>query len=545
MPKDKMETGETCGSTSESTKEASSELSQIIRFLYGQDTLSLIWNPKQEQFPDEGQTDGKTEKGNTNNKAHENANGNGEATSPNHPLNEGKFSVPIWNPKPEQFPDGGQTDGNTEKGNYNNKAHENANGNGEATSPNHPLNEGNFSVQIWNPNPDKFRCEGQTNGNTEKGNTNNKANDNAHGNGEPISPNPPLNEGRQTDGKKKNEKTGNPVDNKNDNTHENYSSGTDKQNTIERKKTDLINKNIREIILFLIKEKVSFSYFTAIGTLLMLGTLLGFILSELPSNPHRTIYVNPYTGIDSAEGSSSAPLLTIKKALAKAQRGDHILLQTGDYAATNQAFPFVVPPNVTIIAEPNITFFPVFRDIKGHLAEEAIQKLAMERIITGFPDGTFQPDAQVNRAQYAAMLVQAFNPVPKLEPKAFADVKPDFWAQSLIQKAYRSQFLVGFPEKKEQPFQGNTFQPNNSITTAEVIVSLVNGLGLNADNDKVVQPYSDQSEIPDWARQQVNTAVTRNLIENQPNSKLNPNQPATRAEVAEMIYRARLKQQTQ
>jgi hypothetical protein len=52
-------------------------------------------------------------------------------------------------------------------------------------------------------------------------------------------------------------------------------------------------------------------------------------------------------------------------------------------------------------------------DIKGHWAESFIQALFDKELISGFSDGTFKPDAKMTRAEYAALLVKAFNPTAK------------------------------------------------------------------------------------------------------------------------------------
>jgi hypothetical protein len=52
-------------------------------------------------------------------------------------------------------------------------------------------------------------------------------------------------------------------------------------------------------------------------------------------------------------------------------------------------------------------------DIKGHWAEPFIQGLFDKGLISGFNDGTFKPDDKMTRAQYAALLVKAFNPCAK------------------------------------------------------------------------------------------------------------------------------------
>jgi hypothetical protein len=137
----------------------------------------------------------------------------------------------------------------------------------------------------------------------------------------------------------------------------------------------------------------------------------------------------------------------------------------------------------------------------------------------------------MTRAQYAALLVKAFNPTAKRDATQFSDIATDFWAKDVIQQAYRSQFLTGFPN--------NTFQPNDNVDRVQVIVSLISGLGLGSSDTSVLSAYDDRNEIPDYAKDEVATATKKEIVVNYPKLKqLNPNQDATRAEVAAMVYQA-------
>ena len=85
------------------------------------------------------------------------------------------------------------------------------------------------------------------------------------------------------------------------------------------------------------------------------------------------------------------------------------------------------------------------RDISGNWAQKFIEALAAANIISGFPDGSFRPDDSLNRPQYAALLVSAFSPIPKVPATNFIDVSASFWARSAIERASRGGFLSGFP----------------------------------------------------------------------------------------------------
>ena len=47
----------------------------------------------------------------------------------------------------------------------------------------------------------------------------------------------------------------------------------------------------------------------------------------------------------------------------------------------------------------------MFPDTKGHWAEGYIDALAMEGVINGMPDGTFEPESYVTREQFLKMLL--------------------------------------------------------------------------------------------------------------------------------------------
>ncbi|NEO71779.1 S-layer homology domain-containing protein [Moorena sp. SIO3H5] len=171
------------------------------------------------------------------------------------------------------------------------------------------------------------------------------------------------------------------------------------------------------------------------------------------------------------------------------------------------------------------------KDIAGHWAEDFIKGLYSKGYISGFPDDTFKPDNTMTRAEYAALLVKAFNPSAEREAKDFSDVASDYWAYENIQQAYRGGFLSGYP--------GGTFKPTDKVQRAQIIVSLVNGLDLTASSPNALQAYDDSASIPTYAIEAVKTATKKEIIVNHSNLRqLNPTRNATRAEVAAMVYQA-------
>lgn len=225
-------------------------------------------------------------------------------------------------------------------------------------------------------------------------------------------------------------------------------------------------------------------------------------------------YPDPYTLRPLEPITRAETTALVHQALVAADRLPHI------------ASPFI--PKAAI-ATPNFTDLS-----RQHWAADFIEPLVEKRLLSGFRDGSFRPDAPMTRAQFAAVLVSAFNPAPKRSALVFRDVPDDFWAASAIQKAYRARFISGFPDL--------TFDPNFPLTKLQALLALVSGLALRSISPPEVQSlsgYRDQSDIPNYAVSALATATQLGLVFNHPQvDELRPNRTATRAEVSAMVYQA-------
>ncbi|MCY7275251.1 MAG: DUF1565 domain-containing protein, partial [Phormidesmis sp. CAN_BIN44] len=195
--------------------------------------------------------------------------------------------------------------------------------------------------------------------------------------------------------------------------------------------------------------------------------------------------------------------------------------------------PTPIPiPVPTPIPAPTPTPAPSgLSDVRGHWAETFIQGLISRNLISGFPDGTFKPEAPITRAQYASIVAKAYDLPLKQPATNFSDVPQNFWALDSIIKSNRMGFIAGFPDK--------TFRPGQNLTRVQALVSLVNGLGLIGGTPSVIGAYSDRAEIPSYATDLVATATQKRIVVNHPNlARLRPSMDITRAEVAALVYQS-------
>ncbi|MFP4299635.1 MAG: glycoside hydrolase family 10 protein [Spirulinaceae cyanobacterium] len=168
------------------------------------------------------------------------------------------------------------------------------------------------------------------------------------------------------------------------------------------------------------------------------------------------------------------------------------------------------------------------RDIDNHWARSCITQLRDRDIIQGYPDGTFRPNRTVTRAEFAAMVNQAFRDRPVTRDAiTFRDVPSNFWGRDAIAQAYRTNFLTGYPNR--------IFNPDRAIPRVQVLIALAAGLDYTPTQplENTLANFNDRADIPDYARNNLAAATEKGLVVNYPNvAQLNPNQPAPRGEVA-------------
>ena len=93
----------------------------------------------------------------------------------------------------------------------------------------------------------------------------------------------------------------------------------------------------------------------------------------------------------------------------------------------------------------------------------AVSTLSSMGIITGYPDGTFRPNANITRAEFAAIAAR-FDPSGNKTAAAFSDIL-NHWAKDEISIAFNNSWVDGYPD--------GTFLPQRNISRAEAM-TLVN-----------------------------------------------------------------------
>jgi parallel beta-helix repeat protein len=225
------------------------------------------------------------------------------------------------------------------------------------------------------------------------------------------------------------------------------------------------------------------------------------------------------------------------------QNGNNIIKLNGKLAINNSGSQQIsalgndldvksIYGDVLVTVKPIDDKTDLFADVpQSHWAAGYIAKLAEKKIITGFPDKTFKPEAPVTRAQFAVIVTKAFTPAPIRNAVVFGDVSTSFWGFEQITAANRGGFMTGYP--------GNLFKPEQQIPRVQALVAIANGLQFGEGNVSILTKYKDGSAIPAYATGFVAASTQRRVVVNYPDlTMLNPNREATRAEVAAFVYQA-------
>lgn len=120
-----------------------------------------------------------------------------------------------------------------------------------------------------------------------------------------------------------------------------------------------------------------------------------------------------------------------------------------------------------------------FSDVAGTAYEDAAAALSEAGILTGFPDGTFRPDAGITRAQACTMITKAFPELGGAAEVSFPDVAEDSWAAKYIGACVAGGIVNGYPD--------GSFKPDAHVTNYELITMLVRAIGL-ADDEAMTWP---------------------------------------------------------
>lgn len=177
---------------------------------------------------------------------------------------------------------------------------------------------------------------------------------------------------------------------------------------------------------------------------------------------------------------------------------------------------------LTAFAAEDISVPP---DVKGLPCEAAVSALIKEGVISGYPDGTFQPANTITRAEACIVAVKSMkvsdSDITAAQASGFPDLDGYDWAVKYINYGVKQGLVKGYPD--------GSFRPAAPVTKNEMSAILIHSLGYPASSVKGT-----------WPSNYYDKAIELGLYQSldAPKTAADANHPAARADVAVMTVNA-------
>lgn len=203
-----------------------------------------------------------------------------------------------------------------------------------------------------------------------------------------------------------------------------------------------------------------------------LGRMFADVITTLKFSPNETkSYLEKWNMKDNAGN-------TVKEGVYKIE----FSIKTGNFpkgSNLSTSTEFVVG---------NVSFEPVFKDVKDYFIAKHLEVLFNRGIVKGYPDGTFKGDRTLSRAEAAALVVRIIkgNSVGSFNKNTFIDVTRQHWAFDYVEYVARNDLMEGKTT--------NTFEPNTPVTRAEFVRMVALAFAIVPQYEIIPSPFADVPE---------------------------------------------------
>lgn len=184
----------------------------------------------------------------------------------------------------------------------------------------------------------------------------------------------------------------------------------------------------------------------------------------------------------------------------------------------------------------SVIYNPVtFADVASHWAKEAINDMGSRMVVTGIGNSTYEPERNITRAEFAAIVVSALGLRQGTEESSFGDVTLTDWFNGYVDTATDYALITGY--------DSGTFGPSDTITREQAMAIIARAMKLtelsenltDKDVGGILEKYTDGAAVSDYAKLGVAACVKSGIVSGTSESTLSPKAYVTRAEVAVMV----------
>ena len=174
-----------------------------------------------------------------------------------------------------------------------------------------------------------------------------------------------------------------------------------------------------------------------------------------------------------------------------------------------------------------------FTDIKDYWGATYVDFLYNANITTGYSDGTFRPNQNISRAQFAVMLYRYL----KLDESKYASVDLPFadlgsipaYAIPAVKALYTEGVITG-SEKNGKLY----FNPDSALTRAQAAAMI--GRTQSKGYALADLTFSDSAKIPAYAAYYIRAMIGQGVISGYSDGTFKPHSNITRGQMAKILY---------
>lgn len=180
---------------------------------------------------------------------------------------------------------------------------------------------------------------------------------------------------------------------------------------------------------------------------------------------------------------------------------------------------------IFIFSEANALFQFMDENKLPQWARNYVETLQEEKIMTGFGDGTFRPDNNLNRAEAVTLLLRlkGIDPSEIEVQSVFPDVETTAWFAPAVVEATNKGWIKGFPNGK--------FHPEKTLNRAEWATLFSRAFELDQD-----APNVEYKDVPSkaWFARPI-FALAENELIRETGNYFHPSDPVKRVDAAWLL----------
>ncbi|WP_426451692.1 S-layer homology domain-containing protein [Paenibacillus sp. S-38] len=177
-----------------------------------------------------------------------------------------------------------------------------------------------------------------------------------------------------------------------------------------------------------------------------------------------------------------------------------------------------------------------FSDVSGHWAQNNIELLANKLVVDGVTDTSFEPERSITRAEFAALVVRSLGLTPMTGSSSFSDVESSDWFSSTVNSAVYAKIIDGYEDGTFRPNATINREELAAMVVRALNYAGAKPAVTASEQSTLLAKFSDSDEIV-WAEAEVATAIKSGIVDGLTDDTLGARDTATRAQAATMLKR--------